>query len=340
MQPQTVPREPGTAASASGRAAGVWWPRAKRVLTILFFAAVAGLLVRHAQTVEWAEVWSSVQALPIPVLALAAVLAASSHVLYSCFDLVGRRYTGHQLPVHKVMAVGFTSYAFNLNLGSLVGGVALRYRLYGRLGLPAETVTRVMALSMLANWLGYLLLAGALFAWRPLELPPDWELGSEGLRIVGVALLAAAAGWMALCMFSRRRSFAVRGHTVELPSPRMAALQLAMSCSNWMLMAGAVFVLLQGRVDYPVVLAVLLVAALAGVLTHVPAGLGVLEAVFVTLLAHEIGEAQLLAALLTYRALYYLAPLAVAAVLLVGMEAGAAGRRTAQPAHRPGLNRP
>ena len=34
-----------------------------------------------------------------------------------------------------VMAVNFVSYAFNLCIGSLVGGVGFRYRLYSRLGL-------------------------------------------------------------------------------------------------------------------------------------------------------------------------------------------------------------
>ncbi|MDT4886212.1 hypothetical protein FQZ97_1225350 [compost metagenome] len=39
-----------------------------------------------------------------------------------------------------------------------------------------------------------------------------------------------------------------------------------------------------------------------------------LEAVFVALLAHEVAQTRLLAALLAYRALYYLLPLAVALV--------------------------
>ena len=53
------------------------------------------------------------------------------------------------------MAVNFISYAFNLNLGALVGGVAFRYRLYTQLGLKLGVITRVLSLSMLTNWLGY-----------------------------------------------------------------------------------------------------------------------------------------------------------------------------------------
>ena len=80
-------------------------------------------------------------------------------------------------------------------------------------------------------------------------------------------------------------------------------------------------VLLQQRVAYHEVLGALLAAAVAGVITHVPAGLGVLEAVFVALLVGQVPKEQLLAVLLIYRALYYLAPLIVATLMYVLLEA-------------------
>ena len=297
-----------------------WWPWAKRALGFAFMLLVIGLLVKYARTIDWSEVKQSVLELPRGVLFEAALLCAASHLLYSCFDLVGRRYTGHSLPVRKVMQVNFISYAFNLNFGSLVGGVAFRYRLYSRLGLGTATITRVLTLSMLTNWLGYLLLAGIVFTVSPLELPPGWKIDSEGLRLLGIALLGVALAYLLLCGWSKKRSWTIRGHELFLPKPRMALLQLAMSCSNWMIMAGAVYLLLQGRIDYASVLAVLLIAAVAGVITHVPAGLGVLEGVFIALLSHKLGDAQLLGALLGYRALYYIGPLLVAALLYLTVE--------------------
>jgi uncharacterized membrane protein YbhN (UPF0104 family) len=96
-----------------------------------------------------------------------------------------------------------------------------------------------------------------------------------------------------------------------------------MAVTNWMVMGAILFTLLQGKVGYPAVLSVLLVAAVAGVITHVPAGLGVLEAVFIALLSHKVPEGQLLAALLTYRAIYYIGPLLLAAGLYLFVEARA-----------------
>jgi hypothetical protein len=124
-----------------------------------------------------------------------------------------------------------------------------------------------------------------------------------------------------LCAFSSQRSFTVRRHTIELPSARLAALQLAMGAANWLLMSGVVFVLLGQRIAFPTVVSVMLLAAIAGVITHVPAGLGVLEAVFVALLSHQLPESALLAALVAYRVIYYLVPLGLAAVVYLALEA-------------------
>src|SRR6059036_1001271 len=100
--------------------------------------------------------------------------------------------------------------------------------------------------------------------------------------------------YLLLCALARRRSWTIRGYTLTLPSLRLALLQLLMSSVNWSLMAGVIFTLLERKVAFPTVLGVLLAAALAGVITHVPAGLGVLEAVFVALLSHQLPKSELL----------------------------------------------
>eukprot|EP01041_Mallomonas_annulata_P031870 gene31870-54255_t len=95
----------------------------------------------------------------------------------------------------------------------------------------------------------------------------------------------------------------------------MAALQAAMGMANWLLLGTLLDVLMPDKLDFASVVQVMLLAAVAGVLTHVPAGIGVLEAVFVALLAHRAPTHQLLAALLAYRLMYYLAPLVLALLL-------------------------
>ncbi|UVH57444.1 lysylphosphatidylglycerol synthase domain-containing protein [Variovorax paradoxus] len=312
-----------------------WWPWARRAAMWGFFALIAWLLVRQARTIDWEEVLDAIRALPLIFLLAAGALAACSFALYSTYDLLGRYLTRHRLGTGTVMGVTFISYAFNLNLGSLVGGVAFRYRLYSRLGLANDTITRVLGFSMLTNWLGYLVVAGTAFCFWPMTLPPNWKIDGGGLRILGAVLLMAALAYLVLCATAQGRTWSVRGHAFKVPGLPMALLQLAMSCTNWSLMGGVIWFLLQGQVGYAHVLAVLLVAAVAGVITHVPAGLGVLEAVFVALLAHEVPQAKLLGALLAYRGLYYLLPLVVATLGYLVTEARAKRLRVpARPRHQ------
>ena len=287
----------------------------------MFFGVVLSLLVLQARGVDWAEVLTALRGYPLEVVGMAVLLALASFVLYSCFDLLGRHYTGHRLGATTVMTVTFVSYVFNLNLGSLVGGVAFRLRLYSRLGLATGTITRVLTLSMLTNWMGYLLLGGLVFSLLPPDLPVDWPITTVHLQLIGTVLVAVAAGYLALCALSVQRSLFVSGHTIELPSARLAALQLVMGAANWLIMSGIVFVLLQQRIAFPAVVSVLLLAGMAGVITHIPAGLGVMEAVFVALLSHQMPPPALLAGLVAYRVVYYLAPLGLAAVVYLVMEA-------------------
>lgn len=297
-----------------------WWPWLKHGAATLFFLLVGYLLVTQARTIEWGKVLASLQTYPVAVAWGGVALAAASHLLYSCFDLLGRYYTGHRLRKPTVMLLTFVSYAFNLNLGSAVGGVAFRYRLYSRLGLSLGVITRVMTFSMLANWLGYLLLAGLLFSVQPPALPGGWRIDALQLRLIGGVLVAIALAYLGACAFSRRRHFTVRSHTIELPSLRLASLQLGMGAGNWLLMSGVMFILLQQRIDYFSVASVLLLAAIAGVMTHIPGNLGVLEAVFVALLSHRMAPHELLTSVVAYRVIYYLIPLAIAAAVCVVME--------------------
>jgi glycosyltransferase 2 family protein len=297
-----------------------WWPWAMRVLKIAFFGAVGYLLLRQARSVEWSEVFAIMRQHPKPGLLLAALLAICSHLLYSCFDLLGRHLTGHTLRTRQVMTVNLISFAFNLNMGTIVGGVAFRYRLYSRLGLAADTVTRVVGMSILTNWLGFLLLGGLLFWWWPMALPADWRLNTLAQQWLGFALFALAVCYLLLCARARRRNWTIKGLQITLPSTRLALLQFLMSCVNWMLNAGVLYMLMERKIGFTDVLGTLLVSAIAGVMAHIPAGLGVLEAVFVALLSSQMPRSELLAALLAYRVIYYLIPLANALVIYLLFE--------------------
>ena len=287
---------------------------AARIGFYVFLAAVVVLLVRAARAVDWAEVAAAIAGYETGTLALALLLAATSYLVYCGYDIAARRYAHHALPTRRVVLIAFASYAFALNVGALVGGAGFRLRLYSRSGLGLGAITRIIGFSVATNWLGYILLGGALFASGLLQPPPELKLGRVALQAIGAAMLAVVPAYLAACHFAHGRMFHLRGHHFRLPSPRLALVQLVLASLNWALMGAIVWTLLPS-LPYPLVLATLLLGAVATALVHIPAGIGVLEAVFLAVIGNMAPQATVLAALLVYRACYYLLPLLVASTL-------------------------
>lgn len=300
------------------------WRKAKKILTWLFFIAVIVLLAVYATRVDWQEVWKVIRNYNRAVLLSAVGLVILSYLIYGCYDLLARTYCGHKLAKRQVMLVSFICYAFNLTLSTWVGGIGMRYRLYSRLGLPGSTITRIFSLSISTNWLGYILLAGVIFSIGVVQLPAHWYIDQVTLRILGAVLLASIAVYLWFCAFARHRHATIRGQRLVLPSFRFAVAQLVISSANWMVMGTIIWLLLGQQIDYFFVLGVLLVSSIAGVIVHIPAGIGVLEAVFIALLAGEhISHGTIIAALLAYRMLYFIAPLLLAIVCYLWLESRA-----------------
>ena len=293
----------------------------KRVATGVFICFIAGLLIRVGFTIEWDEVAEAVLDTPVRALVIAGLLVAASYVVYSCFDLLGKWYTGHDLPWWRTMMVAFISYAFTMNFSAAVGGLALRLRLYGKQGLKPGKIMRIMGLSITTNWMGYCLLGGAIFASGAVQPPPSWEVSGGPLRVIGALMVAVALAYAALCAFSDRRSWTVRSHVIELPELRVALLQLCLAMTNWSLMGLVVYTVMPGEVGYATILGTLLIGAIAGAIAHIPGGLGVTEYVFITLLAPELPRHQVLGAILVYRTLYYLGPVLLAGAWYLIFEA-------------------
>src|SRR5690606_10366464 len=156
------------------------------------------------------------------------------------------------------------------------------------------------------------------------RLPESW-VGGGVLRLVGVALILVFLAYMVMTAMARVDEVSLRNFRIPVPSRGMALIQASLSMLNWMLMGGIMFLLMPDNesITYPIVLGTLLVAAIAGVVSHVPAGLGVLEAVFLAVLGGVVPRGELLAAVLVYRALYYLFPLLLAGVVYAVTEAAA-----------------
>jgi hypothetical protein len=333
---RTPPHGADTAPPAFLQAAPVPWRGYARgpapALTVGLLLLGGALLVHHARSVDWPAMREVFASMPLDALALAGVLSAASYAVYCTFDLLGRRTTGHSISRRHTLAIAFVGHACALTLGP--AGAGVRFRLYAHHGLPMHLTAALWLFNVATNWLGFGLLAGLVFATRWIALPAHWGIGARALQAVGFALLAGIAVYLAACRFGHHREVIVRGVAFRLPPFSVALLQCLLSLVNWLLLAAIIWVLLSRHAPYEDVLGALMASALALAVVDVPAGLGVLETIFVGLLGHAVRPAEVLGALLAYRAMYFVAPLAIASVVYLVLEwdaiaAARAGRRRA-----------
>lgn len=60
------------------------WRMAKKILTVLFFIAVAVLLVVYAQKIDWQDVWKVIRDYNRTALLSAIGLVIVSYLIYGC----------------------------------------------------------------------------------------------------------------------------------------------------------------------------------------------------------------------------------------------------------------
>ncbi|MGS9140094.1 UPF0104 family protein, partial [Salmonella enterica subsp. enterica serovar Infantis] len=82
------------------------------------------------------------------------------------------------------------------------------------------------------------------------------------------------AVYLWFCAFAKRRHMTMKGQKLVLPSWKFALAQMAISSANWLAMGAIIWLLMGQDVNYFLVLGVLLVSSIAGVIVHIPAGIG------------------------------------------------------------------
>jgi phosphatidylglycerol lysyltransferase len=302
-------------------------------LALLLFAVALVVLHKHAQAFRPTEVRRALRSLPTwqPVAALG--LAAASYLLLTLYDVLALRHIGRTLPYHRVALASFTGYAFShaLGFGSLIGP-AVRYRIYTPLGLTTGEVAEASAFVVVTFVTGIV----AVFPLVVLLDPSSLDmLGISHLAGIAIGMLAATltAGYVGIGWWLERPIHLFR-YPLHVPPPRTAVAQIALSVADLSLVAAVLFVCLPhaSAVAYPHVLAVYVLAFVAGMISHVPGGLGVFDAVVLVGLGAHLPADQILAGLLAFRVIYQLIPLVAAGVLFAAVEALAARRLFAQAA--------
>jgi len=247
----------------------------------------------------------------------ALALSATSFLLMGCVEWLGLRWAGARIRVRSALAGSFVASAIAHSLGAnLIVSGAVRARWYARHGVSLRQVAAATLFHGFSFTVGLSTLAGAsLLAAGSHDITRASRIASPVADGLGVLLLAGVGGYIALCALMRRplRGF---GHSVKLPSVRVALAQMTIGAVDNAVAAAIIWTLLPtGAIGFFTFVGSYAPSVVAGLVSHVPGGVGVFEGSLSALLK-GLEPAALAAAFLGYRLFFFVIPLLLAGLAL------------------------
>ena len=317
--------------------------RLKNSLGIAASVAIAGLaayvLYTTFQRISFADVLANMRATPAGTLWLAAACAVGAFTVLAAYEVVVVRYVKHCIGRAKPVITALIAFPLGHAVGqTLLSGSALRYRMYAPAGFSAMEVGATVLLCGMPYVLAFGLLLDLSLVFGAEALAPLFRISSDWLFALGCLGLVKDAGYLVF-VWRRKQPIRLGGWAVNVPTLRLTALQLVVGVTDIVLISSVLYLLLPESADIALLpfIAVYLASILVGVVSHVPAGLGVLESMLLLLMPHVPPE-QLLASVLLYRVIYEVVPLVIALGLWGGYELVAndgARRRLLRPSDAP-----
>jgi phosphatidylglycerol lysyltransferase len=289
--------------------------------SLLVFAGVAYVLHREIAQLHLRDILNHLRSIPRSSVVSALVITALSYWVLSFYDFLALRYLRKHIPHARRMFTSFIAYSFGHNLGATAfTGAAIRMRLYSTAGLTAIDVVTLQGFCSLTSAIGLATLGGLSLLLEPTEiggvlhLPPVWS------TTLGVLLLGAVTAY-AICCALISRPLEIRGWQFRMPRPSLALAQIALGLFDLSIASAVLWVLLppQANITYLALLGAYSAAVTATIISHVPGGIGVFETVMI-LAIPEVPPSSLISSMLVYRAVYYLVPLSVAAIMFGAKE--------------------
>jgi uncharacterized membrane protein YbhN (UPF0104 family) len=309
--------------SRSSGGEGTAWRRASpwlaRLLTLFAIALSGVLLYRTFGRYDLGALSEAVRRVPVGALLVAIGWAAASYLCLTLNDYLGLRHVGCPLPYPRVALAAFVALSIGHNVGiAMLSSGAIRYRFYARAGLGVEALAKLILFCGSTIVLGLSGLAAIVLLARPQAAGTMTGLGLPGVLTIGAVLVGVLAAYVALAA-RLRGTLRVFRWSFALPSGRMALAQIGLGTLNFACVAACLHALVSAIADVPyaAVVSAYVLATAAAVVTHAPGGLGVIESVVLGLLP----EKGMIGAVLDFRFVYFLIPLALGLTLFAIAEA-------------------
>ena len=299
------------------------------VISLAIIAVACYVLYGMLRDINIDDVGKALRDKPARSILLAGLFVFAGYFTLTFYDLFALRTIGHDgVPYRIAGLAGFTSYSIGHNVGaSALTGGAVRYRIYSDWGLTAVDVAKLCFVAGLTFWLGNAAVLGLGISYHPEAAAAIDQLPPLPNRIAAIAILIGLGAYVAW-VWRRPRHVGRGPWSVTLPGGPLTLLQIAIGIVDLGCCALAMYMLVPDEPHIGFIsLAVIFVSAtLLGFASHSPGGLGVFDAAMLVGL-WQFDKEELLAGMLLFRVLYYLAPFVISLIVLAVREAVLAGHR-------------
>ncbi len=288
-------------------------------LLLLAVCLYAGHLLM-AKT-HWHEALAHINDVSMPTLLLAILCVCASYIALIGYDYLGVRFLAQKVPIMHIAMAATLANAVSNSLGFAVfSGGAVRMRCYQPLGMAPMVVAKLSLFCTATFLLGLALAASLGMVWAPAYFEAVMPAFGQYLSYLGISIICLCG---ALPLLAKRYSqLSLFGKSWVLPSPNIILGQFVVGAVDILATAAVLYVLLPDAPGLHFLAFVTLFSAALwlGLVSHVPAGLGVFETVMLAGLAPFVPAGQVLGALLLYRFLYYVVPFVMALLVLLWRE--------------------
>jgi uncharacterized membrane protein YbhN (UPF0104 family) len=293
----------------------------RRFLPLVWLSIAAGaawVLVQRIEEIDFEDVAQHLSSVPLPVVIAALLCSAGVYTTVGLYEGIAVRLASDRNLRWQAFRTAVIANPLGRAIGvAMVSGGALRYRMYAPEGLSLKQVGAVILLVAMPYVFGVGWLIDVSLLLHLKEASRAFQLPFAAVTAFAVLGLAKDVGWLAF-VATRTQPITLRGQSIRLPSLRDALVQIAFGLTQISLMTTILYLFLPPELNmtWPAFVAVYCIAFVAGQISNVPAGLGVLEAALFLMLPH-VPPGKLVGSVLAYRAVYELVPLGVALVLLL-----------------------
>lgn len=294
------------------------WRLIGPLLSIALFAGAIVVLAGILRDVKADDIIRIFATTSASAMALSIVFTLASYLALTGYDGLALRQIGARDVPYSTAAIGsFTSYAISYTLGfPLLTAGTVRYRVYSAAGLTAPQIAALTLVCTLTFWLGMGVVLALGLVFVP-EAVSQIDHLPQSLNIaIGALILAAVVGYT-VYVGTKPRVVVLRGWSLPLPGAKVTLAQTLLGALDVCAGAAALYILLPGTAPIPfAIFAVIYVlAAVLGVASHAPGGIGVFEATMLAAMP-SISPGELLGSLLLFRVIYYFVPFALALAIL------------------------